>query len=228
MLCWIFVVCSTKPSSSSKPTSGDNSDPAHVPEENFDEPPPTSPAALGRIHKKLSTGEGLVKLHWKHDHMNPDQFKFRTSALHRPKDVHDLYDQVVLSCETCQKNNVGSTRSKVNGFCPEIFGEMSFIDHCDVIFPTNEKIGIFIILDGATTLSTAYPVMTKTDVEPLKFFKEYVSTYYIQPKYVVGDGAFMGLDWKQYYQHFDIRPVTLGAMTPWPNRAETVVRLFKR
>ena len=160
--------------------------------------------------------------------MNQEQFKFRTSALHLPKDVHDLYDQVVQSCETCQKNKVGSTRSKVSGLRSEVFGEMTFIDHCDVVTPTNEKIVMFIILDGATTLLTAYPVKTKTDVESLKLFKEYVSTYHIQPKYVVGDGAFMGPDWEQYYQHFDIRPITLGAMTPWPNRAETAVRLFKR
>ena len=87
---------------------------------------------------------------------------------------------------------------------------------------------MLIILDGATTLLSAYPLKTKTDAESLKLFKEYVSTYRIQPRYVVGDAAFMGPDWEQYYQHFDIRPITLGAMTPWPNRAETAVRLFKR
>ena len=140
-----------------------------------------------------------------------------------------MYDQVVQSCETCQKNKVGSTRSKVSGLRSEVFGEMTFIDHCDVVTPTNEKIVVFIILDGATTLLTAYPVKTKTDVETLKLFKEYVSTYHIQPKYVVGDGAFMGPDWEQYYQHFDICPVNLRCHDSlWPNRAETAVRLFKR
>ena len=37
-------------------------------------------------------------------------------------------------------------------------------------------------------------------------------------------------EWERLYQRLDIRPITLGPgpMTPWPNRAETANRLFKK
>ena len=158
--------------------------------------------------------------------MNHEQFRVRTSTSHLPKEIHDLYDQIVQSCEICQKNKVGAARSKVGGLRSDIFGAMTFIEHCDVVTPTNEK-SICISLDGATTLLIAFPVTTKTDLEPIKLFKEYVPTYHIQPQYVVGDGAFMGPHWEQYYQHFDIPPITLAAMTPWPNCAGTAICVCK-
>ena len=56
---------------------------------------PTSlPLALGRTHQRLSKPEELKKLHLQHHHMNTDQFRFRTRALHLPTSTYDLFDKI--------------------------------------------------------------------------------------------------------------------------------------
>jgi hypothetical protein len=49
-----------------------------------------------------------------------------------------------------------------------------------------------------------------------------------QPKTVVGDMAFFTPSFMTFYQSHGIKPLPTGPRTPWPNRAETAVRLFKR
>ena len=44
----------------------------------------------------------------------------------------------------------------------------------------------------------------------------------------VGDEAFFSEDFLTYYRTHGIKECPCGARTPWPNRAETAVRLFKR
>ena len=48
------------------------------------------------------------------------------------------------------------------------------------------------------------------------------------PKAIVGDEAFFQDDFLTYYRTHGIKELPCGARTPWPNRAETAVRLFKR
>ena len=38
----------------------------------------------------------------------------------------------------------------------------------------------------------------------------------------------MGTELEEYYSRQNIRPISLGPGTPWPNRAEVAIRMFKR
>ena len=222
------VVGSNPTSSSSRSPPPAETHDQEIVEDDFLDNPPSLPAALARIHARLAKRQELVKLHQKHYHMNMEQFKFRTKALHLPKSVYDQYQEILDSCGTCQKNKNAPSRSRTSGLRSEIFGEMTFLDHCEITIPGDSKIVILVILDGATTLLTAQPVGSVGEQESIKCFRDYLENYQLQPKYVVADRAFMTPEWERLYQRLDIRPITLGPMTPWPNRAETANRLFKK
>ena len=38
----------------------------------------------------------------------------------------------------------------------------------------------------------------------------------------------MSAELEEYYNRHNIRPISLGPGTPWPNRAEAAIRMFKR
>ena len=42
------------------------------------------------------------------------------------------------------------------------------------------------------------------------------------------DQAFTGTEMESYYSRHIIRPISLGPGTPWPNRAEAAIRMFKK
>ena len=48
------------------------------------------------------------------------------------------------------------------------------------------------------------------------------------PKRVVGDTMFFTPDFEKFYKYHNIAQYPCGPRTPWPNRAETAVRLFKK
>ena len=124
------------------------------------EEPASLPLALGRIHQRLSKPEELKKLHLQHHQRTTDQFRFRTRALHLPKSTYDLFDKIRSECEVCQAAKHAPSRSKTSGLGADTFGDMTFIDHCQVPLGTGEHITVFVILDGATTLITAEAVTT--------------------------------------------------------------------
>ena len=188
------------------------------------------PLALKRIHDKLSSPTELLKLHLKHYHMSTEQFKRRTSALKIPASIYELYERVTKQCETCQKQKVAPSRAKVSGIRSETFGELTFIDHGEVTVSQTSKLTFLMIYDGATSLTTSYVVQTKSDRETINCLMEYFETYQLTPKYIVGDQAFMGLEMESFYNRMNIRPISLGpgTGTPWPNRAEAAVRMYKK
>ena len=193
----------------------------------IDPDPIALPLALGRIHKRLSNPEELKKLHLQHHHMTTDQFQFRTRSLHLPKSTFDLFDKIRSECEVCQAAKHAPSRSKTSGLRADTFGDMTFIDHCQVPLGTGGHIIVFVILDGATTLLTAEAVITTQEVENITVLRNYFDQYQLQPKSVVADQAFMTETWEHFYQSLDITPIALGPNTPWPNQAEAAVRLLK-
>ena len=84
------------------------------------------------------------------------------------------------------------------------------------------------IYDGATSLTTAYVVQNRTDSLTISHLQEYFETYQLNPKYIVADQAFMSTELEEFYNRQNIRPISLGPGTPWPNRAEGAIRMFKR
>ena len=186
------------------------------------------PLVLQRIHAKLEHDVELYKLHLKHYHMSTEQFKRRTSALRIPAHIYVKYDDIVKQCETCQKSKVAPSRSRISGMRSETFGELTFIDHGESAVSPASKLVFLLIYDGATTLTTAYPVQTKSEKETISCLLDYFETYQLSPKYLVADMAFMGSEMEAFYNRKNIVPISLGPATPWPNRAEAGVRLFKK
>ena len=85
-----------------------------------------------------------------------------------------------------------------------------------------------LILDAATSYLTAYPCLSSSATEVIQKLHEWMDTYQATPKAICGDMAFHSPhDLKEFYRYHNIRPLPTGPHTPWPNRAETAVRLFK-
>ena len=49
-----------------------------------------------------------------------------------------------------------------------------------------------------------------------------------KPRWVVADMAFFTPSWMVFWKTHGVKTMPTGRATPWPNRAETAVRLFKR
>ena len=171
---------------------------------------PTSlPLAFGRTHQRLSKPEELKKFYLQYYYMIIDQFRFRTRALHLPKSTYDLFDKIRSEYEACQAAKQAPSRSKTSGLRADTFGDMTFIDHCQVPLGTGEHIIVVVILDGATTEA----VTTTQEVENITVLRNYFDQYHLQPKSVVG--AFMTETWEHFYQSLNITPISLGPKTLW-------------
>ena len=186
------------------------------------------PLALKRIHEKLDSPVELYKLHLKHYHKSTEQFRKRTSALKIPEDFYAKYDLIVKKCDTCQKEKKGPSRSKISGMRSEIFGDLTFVDHAEIPLDSKYKLMFLIIYDGATQLMTSFPCETKSEGETIDLLLDYFDLYQLSPKYIVGDQGFSGTELEAFYNRKGIRFIALGPQTPWPNRAEAAVRLFKQ
>ena len=186
------------------------------------------PLALKRIHEKLDSPVELYKLHLKHYHMSTEQFRKRTSALKIPEDIYAKYDLIVKQCDTCQKEKKGPSRSKISGMRSEVFGDLTFVDHAEIPLDSQYKLMFLIIYDGATQLMTSFPCTTKSEGETIDLLLDYFDLYQLSPKYIVGDQGFSGTELEAFYNRKGIRFIALGPQTPWPNRAEAAVRLFKQ
>ena len=185
------------------------------------------PLALKRIHEKLDSPVELYKLHLKHYHMSTEQFRRRTSALKIPEDIYQKYDLIVRECDVCQKAKKGPSRSNISGMRSEVFGDLTFIDHAEIPLDNKYKLMFLIIYDGATQLMTSFPCDNKSEGETITSLLGYFDTYQLSPKYIVGDQGFSGLELEAFYNRKGIKFISLGPHTPWPNRAEAAVRLFK-
>ncbi len=107
------------------------------------------------------------------------------------------------------------------------FGEFIFLDHG--VVKVGEKTYCFLlILDAATTFITAYPVQTAKAEETIQRLHEWMDTYFCVPGSACADMAFHMPVVRQFFRSCNIRPVPTGPATPWPNRAEAGVRLFKK
>ena len=68
-----------------------------------------------------------------------------------PEGVYRLYDNVVKDCEVCQKTKPAPLRAQYAGVRAKNFGDVVFVDHCEVKHIT-KKHELFLVLDGATRL----------------------------------------------------------------------------
>ena len=185
------------------------------------------PPPLVKLHQRLSKRTELLKLHMKHYHMSSAQFRRRTSELYLPEGIYRLYDSVVKECETCQKTKPAPPRSRFSGVRAREFGDVVFMDHCEIKHMA-KKHQLFLVLDGATSLLWGSTQQEGTEPVTQDLFREWMHIHSCKPKWVVADMAFFTPSWMTFWKTHGVKTMPTGRATPWPNRAETAVRLFKR
>ena len=183
--------------------------------------------AYQRMLEKLRSDVELYKLHVKHYHMSPAQFRRRTSVLGLPGEIYDRYDRIVKSCKVCSTSVPSPPRARIAGLRASSFGDLIFVDHAEINYGVNSYL-VLLVIDGATNLLWATALTSLDAPETLGAFRLWIDENNCMPKGIVGDQAFFTDPFMDFYRFHGISPYPCGPRTPWPNRAETAVRLFKR
>ena len=189
--------------------------------------PPDFKKSIQRLHERLHNDLELYKLHIKHYHMPPAQFRRRTDQLCLPRQIYEKYENVCKQCKVCATRRPGPVRSRVTGLRASEFGDLVFVDHTDVKIADKVYV-VLVILDAATNLIWATPLQNKTAKVTLRAFRDWMDTHNCRPKHVFGDMAFFEPEFMNFWNFHNVKPIVTGPQTPWPNRAETAIRLFKR
>ena len=183
--------------------------------------------AYRKMIKRLDDKVELYKLHVKHYHMSPTQFRRRTSMLNLPERIYEKYEDVFNKCRVCSMSVAPPPRAKISGIRASVFGDVVFVDHCEIELK-NKKYVVLLVLDGATNLLWATAQNSLDTKETLTHLRSWNEQNNCIPKAIVGDEAFFSDEFLEYYKFHGIKDLPCGPRTPWPNRAETAVRLFKK
>ena len=87
---------------------------------------------------------------------------------------------------------------------------------------------VLLVLDGASNLLWATAQSSLSNKETIQALRLWTGENHCMPKAVVGDEAFSKEDFLTYYRTHGNKECPCGSRTPWPNRAESAARLFKR
>ena len=183
--------------------------------------------AYRKMIKRLDDKVELYKLHVKHYHMSPTQFRRRTSMLNLPERIYEKYEDVFNKCRVCSMSVAPPPRAKISGIRASVFGDVVFVDHCEIELK-KKKYVVLLVLDGATNLLWAAAQNSLDKKETLTHLRSWNEQNNCIPKAIVGDEAFFSHEFLEYYKFHGIKDLPCGPRTPWPNRAETAVRLFKK
>ena len=183
--------------------------------------------AYRKMIKRLDDKVELYKLHVKHYHMSPTQFRRRTSMLNLPERIYEKYEDVSNKCRVCSMSVAPPPRAKISGIRASVFGDVVFVDHCEIELK-KKKYVVLLVLDGATNLLWATAQNSLDKKETLTHLRSWNEQNNCIPKAIVGDEAFFSDEFLEYYKFHGIKDLPCGPRTPWPNRAETAVRLFKK
>ena len=183
--------------------------------------------AYRKMLRKLEDSVELYKLHTKHYHMSPTQFRRRTSMLGLPDSVYEKYEEMYNKCRVCSTSIAPPPRARISGIRSTNFGDVIFVDHAEIQLRKN-KYMVLLVLDGATNLLWATAQNSLNNKETIQALRLWTDEHNCMPKAIVGDEAFFQEDFLTYYRTHGIKECPCGSRTPWPNRAESAVRLFKR
>ena len=183
--------------------------------------------AYRKMIKRLDDKVELYKLPVKHYHMSPTQFRRRTSMLNLPERIYEKYEDVFNKCRVCSMSVAPPPRAKISGIRASVFGDVVFVDHCEIELK-KKKYVVLLVLDGATNLLWATAQNSLDKKETLTHLRSWNEQNNCIPKAIVGDEAFFSDEFLEYYKFHGIKDLPCGPRTPWPNRAETAVRLFKK
>ena len=183
--------------------------------------------AYRKMIKRLDDKVELYKLHVKHYHMSPTQFRRRTSMLNLPERIYEKCEDVFNKCRVCSMSVAPPPRAKISGIRASVFGDVIFVDHCEIELK-KKKYVVLLVLDGATNLLWATAQNSLDKKETLTHLRSWNEQNNCIPKAIVGDEAFFSDEFLEYYKFHGIKDLPCGPRTPWPNRAERAVRLFKK
>ena len=206
-------------------------DPPPAPEPQPEEPDAGGvPPALAKLHKRLSKEVELYKLHLKHYHMSVTQFRRRTNQLALPESVYEKYEHICKTCKVCSQYARPPARSRISGIRAENFGDIIFVDYAEIKVEgaRGGNVVVLLVLDGATSLLWAKAQRSYEAGETLDNLREWCDTHSSRPKTICGDSAFFQPHFQKWYRGEGIKELPTGPKTPWPNRAESAVRLFKK
>ena len=104
-------------------------------------------------------------------------------------------------------------------------GDIVFIDDAYVKI-RSATYTVFIIVDGTTTFVTAFAPRTKDSRETIQCLMEWMGTFHCAPLSVCADMVFSPLKF-EISSVVSTSIISTGPYTPWPNRAEAAVRVFR-
>ena len=130
-------------------------------------------------------------------------------------------------CRVCSTSIAPPPRARISGIRSTNFGDVIFVDHAEIQLRKN-KYMVLLVLDGATNLLWATAQNSLNNKETIQALRLWTDEHNCTPKAIVGDEAFFQEDFLTHYRTHGIKECPCGSRTPWPNRAESAVRLFKR
>ncbi|OLQ08354.1 hypothetical protein AK812_SmicGene8150 [Symbiodinium microadriaticum] len=158
-----------------------------------------------RMLEKLNDEVELYKLHVKHYHMSPAQFRRRTSMLGLPGEIYDKYDKIFRTCRVCSTSVPTPPRARVAGLRASSFRDLIFVDHEEIKFGSKAYLAL-VIIDGATNLLWATALTSLEAPETLNAFRQWTEDNNCVPKGIVGDQAFFTDQFMSYYKFHGITP----------------------
>ena len=166
--------------------------------------------AYRKMIKRLDDKVELYKLHVKHYHMSPTQFRRRTSMLNLPERIYKKYEEVYNKCRVCSMSVAPPPRAKISGIRASVFGDVIFVDdHCKIELK-KKKYVVLLVLDGAANLLWATAQNSLDKKETLLHLREWNEQNNCIPKaIVVGDEAFFSDEFNEYYKFHGIKRFTL-------------------
>ena len=142
---------------------------------------------------------------------------------------HEKYEDMCNKCRVCvcSTSIAPPPRARVSGIRASNFGDVIFVDHAEILLRKNKYMAL-LVLDGASSLLWATAQTSLSNKETIQALRLWTDENNCMPKAIVGDEAFFQEDFLTYHRTHGIKECPCGSRTPWPNRAESAVRLFNR
>ena len=144
-----------------------------------------------------------------------------------PDSVYQKYEDVCHKCRVCSTSIAPPPRARVSGKRVSNFGDVIFVDHAEILL-RKIKYMVLLVLVGATDILWATAQSSLSNKETIQALRLRTDENNCMPEAIVGDEAFFQVDFLTYYRTSGVKECPCGSRTPWPNRAETAVRRFKR
>jgi len=154
--------------------------------------------AYKKMLKKLEDSVELYKLHVKHYHMSPTQFRRRTSMLGLPDSAYEKYEDMYNKCRVCSTSIAPPPRDRVSGIRATNFGDVIFVDHAEIQLRKSKYV-VLLVLDGASNLLWVTAQSSLSNKETIQALRLWIDETHCMPKAIVGDEAFFQEDFLTYY-----------------------------